>query len=306
VIALVTQITGARTSAASKRRISLPLSGSPKYLDSGREGWQDDQVSRASRFAVLVVLASVAVIAAAGCAPAPSLLTPGGAAPRPTTAAPVQLERAPGTATAPVALAGPIGSTGLFESTAWPRACAVLDDAGLRTVLPQAGRIAREPQSSQVTVFGVGRASTVQIPEASCAIGVELPDKDFDPAGGYNEYALTVAISIAGTPEMVAQNRGDPSDDERPTVLDGTPCLSRSSAQELTCTTSRVEFSVNRSSIGIPNPIDREAVIRYVHDGRTEVFRRDGGVPEIERRNQYETEVVLPEFARVILHNLGS
>lgn len=68
----------------------------------------------------------------------------------------------------------------------------------------------------------------------------------------------------------------------------------------------RVEFSVRRGSIGIPNPIDREAVIRYVHDGRTEVFRRDGGVPEVERRNRYETEVVLPEFARVILRNLGS
>jgi hypothetical protein len=105
---------------------------------------------------------------------------------------------------------------------------------------------------------------------------------------------------------MVARNRPDPSGDERPTVLDGTSCLSRGSAQELTCTTPRVEFSVRRGSIGIPNPIDQEAVIRYVHDGRTEVFRRDGGIPEVERRNRYETEVVLPEFARVILRNLGS
>jgi hypothetical protein len=110
---------------------------------------------------------------------------------------PVQLERAPRTATAPVALDGPIGPTGLFEPTAWPRACAVLDDAGLRTVLPQTGRIVREPRSGEITVFGVGRASTVQVPEASRDIGVELPDKDFDLAGGYNEYALTVEISIA-------------------------------------------------------------------------------------------------------------
>jgi hypothetical protein len=205
-----------------------------------------------------------------------------------------------------VALDGPIGPTGLFEPAAWPRACEVLDDAGLRTVLPQAGRIARTPGPGEITVFGVGRASTVHVPEMSCDIGVELPDKDFDPAGGYNEYALTVQIRIAGTPEMVAQNRRDPSGDERPTVLDGTSCLSRSSAQELTCTTSRVEFSVSRRSIGIPNPIDQEAVLRYAHDGRTEVFRRDGGVPEVERRNRYETEVVLPEFARVILRNLGS
>ena len=225
---------------------------------------------------------------------------------RPTTATPVQLERAPRTATAPVALDGPIGSTGLFEPAAWPRACAVLDDAGLRAVLPQTGRIAREPRPGEMTVLGVGRASTVQVPEASCDIGVELPDKDFDPAGGYNEYGLSVEIKIAGTPEMVAQNRRDPSVDERPTVLDGTACLSRNFAQELTCTTPRVVFSVRRSSIGIPNPIDREAVIRYVHDGRTEVFRRDGGVPEVERRNEYETGVVLPEFARVILRNLGS
>ncbi|TWF75272.1 hypothetical protein FHX44_111156 [Pseudonocardia hierapolitana] len=258
---------------------------------------------RAWGSSVLVVLAAIAAV---GCAPALPPLTAGGATPRPTTAAPVQLERAAPTATAPVALDGPIGPTGLFEPAAWPRACAVLDDTGLRTVLPGTGRIARKPRAGEMTVFGVGRASTVQVPEASCDIGVELPDKDFDPAGGYNEYALTVEIRIAGTPEMVAQNRRDPSGDERPTVLDGTSCLSRSSAQELTCTTSRVEFSVRRGSIGIPNPIDREAVIRYVHDGRTEVFRRDGGVPEVERRNRYETEVVLPEFARVILRNLGS
>jgi hypothetical protein len=263
-------------------------------------------VPRASRSPVLLVIAGVAAIAAAGCAPAFPPLAPGGATSGPTAAAPVQLASAPGTATAPVALDGPIGSTGLFEPAAWPRACAVLDDAGLRTVLPQTGRIARQPRSGEVTVFGVGRASTVQVPEASCDIGVELPDKDFDPAGGYNEYALTVGISIAGTPEMVTQNRRDPSGDEQPTVLDGTPCRSRSSAQELTCTTPRVVFSVGRSSIGIPNPIDGEAVIRYVHDGQTEVFRRDGGVPEVERRNRYETEVVLPEFARVILRNLGS
>lgn len=263
-------------------------------------------MSRTSRSPVLLVLASVAAIAAAGCAPALPPITPGAATDRPTTAAPVQLERAPSTATAPVALDGPIGPTGLFEPTAWPRACAVLDDAGLRTVLPQIGRTAREPRPGEISVFGVGRATTVQIPEASCDIGVELPDKDFDPAGGYNEYALGVEISIAGTPEMLAQNRRDPSGDERPTDLDGTPCLTRSSAQELTCMTPRVVFSVRRSSIGIPNPIDREAVIRYVHDGQTEIFRRDGGVPEVERRDRYETEVVLPEFARVILRNLGS
>ncbi|MHA6622569.1 hypothetical protein [Pseudonocardia sp. DLS-67] len=255
---------------------------------------------------MLLVLASVAAIAAAGCAPALPPLAPGGPSASPATATPVQLGHAPGTATAPVALDGPIGSAGLFEPTAWPRACAILDDAGLRTVLPQTGRTARESSSGEITVFGVGRATTVQIPEASCEIGVELPDKDFDPAGGYNEYGLGVEISIAGTPEMVAQNRRDPSGDERPTDLDGIPCLSRSSAQELTCMTPRVVFSVRRSSIGIPNPIDREAVIRYVHDGQTEIFRRDGGVPEVERRDRYETEVVLPEFARVILRNLGS
>lgn len=258
---------------------------------------------RVSRSPVLVVLA---VLATAGCAPGIGALGPGGGAARQTVAAPVQLDRAPSTATARVALDGPVGPTGLFEPAAWPRACAVLDDAGIRAVLPQTGRTVREPQSGEMTVLGVGRASTVQIPEASCVIGVELPDKDFNALGGYNEFSLSVDIHVAGKPAMVTQNRRDPSADNVPTVIDGTSCLKRVSAQELTCATPQAEFSVSRRSIGIPNPIDQEAVIRYVNDGRTEVFRRDGGVPEVERRNQYETEVVLPEFARVILRNLGA
>lgn len=262
-------------------------------------------MSRRLRHSVLVVLAGVAAAAAAGCA---SMLPmpPGGAASRPTEAAPVRLERAPSSATAPVALDGPIGATGLFEPAAWPRACALLDDAGARAVLPEAGRIARKPQPGEVRIFGAGRTSTVYVPEASCNIGVELPDKDFSADGGYNEYSLTVDISFAGRPEMVAKNRHEASAGERPTVLDGTQCMSNSSNQRLTCTTPRVEFSVRRGSIGIPNPIDRDAFIRYVHDGRTEVFRRNGGVPEIERHARYETEVALPEFARVVLRNLGS
>jgi hypothetical protein len=113
-------------------------------------------VPRAWGSSVLVVLAAIAAV---GCAPALPPLMPGGATPRPTTAAPVQLERAASTATAPVSLDGPIGPTGLFEPTAWPRACAVLDDTGLRTVLPGAGRIAREPRPGEMTVYGVGRTS---------------------------------------------------------------------------------------------------------------------------------------------------
>jgi hypothetical protein len=259
----------------------------------------------ASRSPILLTLVAVlAIAAAAGCAIAPPSRPRG--APEPRAATAVQLEDAPHAATAPVALDGPIGPTGLFESSSWPRACAVLDDAGLRAVLPQTGRIAQTPRSSEITVFGVGETATVTIPEASCDIGVELPDKDFDPAGGYNEYALTVQILVAGTSEMVRLNRSDPSADQQETLIDGTRCLSRISAQELTCTMSQVEFSVSRSPIGIPNPIDQEAVIRYVHDGRTEVFRRDGGVAGTQRLDRYETEVVLPELARVILRNLGA
>jgi hypothetical protein len=125
---------------APRRKLASGPSGRPtrrRRVGNGRS-WQDDQVPRASRFSVLVVLTRAAATAAAGCAPALSPLTPGGATPRPTTAAPL-------TATAALVLDGPIGSTGLFEPTAWLRACAVLDDAGLRTVLPQTGRIARDP-----------------------------------------------------------------------------------------------------------------------------------------------------------------
>jgi hypothetical protein len=261
-------------------------------------------VSR-SRSSMLVVITGIGLVVTAGCA---GLVPPGpgGATSRPTVATAVQLERAPSTATAPVPLDGPTGPTGLYEPAAWPRACALLDDAGIRAVLPQAGRTAREPQPSEMTVFGVGRASTVAIPEATCTIGVELPDKDFNALGGYNEYSLSVDVHVAGKPEMVTKNRHKASDDERPIAINGTTCLSRVSAQQLTCTTPRAEFSVSRRSIGIPNPIDREAVLRYVHDGKTEVFRRDGGIPEVQRRDQYETEVVLPEFAKVILRNLGA
>lgn len=258
---------------------------------------------RVSRSPVLLVLA---VMATAGCAPGFVPLGPGGGTPRQTVAAAVQLDHAPSTATARVALDGPVGSTGLFEPAAWPRACALLDDGGIRAVLPQTGRTVREPQSGEMTVFGVGRATDVQIPEASCKIGIELPDKDFSALGGFNEYSISVDIHVAGKPAMVTKNLRKADSSNLPTVIDGINCLKRVSAQQLTCATPQVEFSVSRGSFGIPNPIDQEAVIRYVHDGRTEVFRRDGGVPEVERRNQYETDVVLPEFARVILRNLGA
>lgn len=255
---------------------------------------------------------AVLVVLVAGCAvvgpPVPRDAAPRDAASpdaAPRTAEPVQLADAPTTPTAPVALDGPVGATGLFEPASWPRACALLDDAGLRAVLPQTGRIARTPSPGEVTVIGVGVADTVQIPEASCDIGVELPDKDFSPDGGYSEYSLRVDITFAGLPEMVELNQAEIYGAETETVLDGVRCLSSVATQQLTCTTPKVEFRVGRGSIGIPNPIDEEAVIRYVHDGRTEVFRRDGGVPEVERRDRYETEVVLPEIARVVLRNLG-
>jgi hypothetical protein len=63
-------------------------------------------------------------------------------------------------------------------------------------------------QSGEITVFGVGRASTVQVPEASCDIGVELPDKDFDPAGGYNEYALSCVAALVSASIGSAEEPG--------------------------------------------------------------------------------------------------
>jgi hypothetical protein len=219
-------------------------------------------------------------------------------------ATPIRVEAAPSLPTAPLRLDGPVDPSGFFVPTAWPSACELLDDAGLRAVLPQTTGIARTPEALQFEVLtpGSGWSPTITVGDGICDYRLELPGTALD--NSYAQHRLRVLVDTAGTAEIVEHNTVPKKINESPLMIDGVPCFSRTPSPEIRCQTAAVSFSVT-GYFGQKGNSDAEASIRYVRDGRTEVFRSGGGAAEVKRRARFEVDVVLPELVRVALHNLG-
>lgn len=156
-----------------------------------------------------------------------------------------------------LALTYPAGALATAET--WPRACDLLSDDDVRAFLPQAENITRTGKADS-TVFNVEafdptsryrwivKGQRIDMPEASCDIQFHLPHKSsFADPGPVA--VLTVAVSVAGDPEIVwgyswaLFPNSEPADPQL-VAAGGARACKGGPGRDITCTKGAVTFSV--------------------------------------------------------------
>jgi hypothetical protein len=215
--------------------------------------------------------AAIMLLACAACAPAAERTTP-----------PIRVA-APRLSRTRISLA-PAEADGVNRFDTWPKACALLTAADLRTVLPQVTRVEQTPRDQRVTVtnLGGGEADGHDVPGSSC-------ETRFWVAGSERQRhaepdVLRVEDVAVGDSDTVRDNYDALARGRRRSAsgLGALECVV--DARDYYCRTPRVVFSVGT---GASLYIDR-----FV------------GQPKKVEARTYWMNTVLPEFVRTVAAKL--
>lgn len=244
---------------------------------------------------MLLSLSAAVVVACGEAEPQPLVLEPAPAKP----------------AGKPIDLDLPRDPSGAFEFARWPRACDLLTDADIKTMLPQLTQVKREPEDQEISLLPEISNDAVPAPErrvtakgANCKYRLQLPAaglRDRDDTPGSSGASLVVSVEYAGTPKAVKLNFSGDVNANPIKVPDGRCYVTKNSAS-VDCRTGSLAFSIS-SDI---QPVEfegskfksegRKSIARYRVKGKTTTFT-DG----VLRSNKFLRDHLSVELVKTVL-----
>lgn len=175
-------------------------------------------------------------------------------------APPIEIGKAQGSGK-PIDYPTTYDSSGYFMFDQWPPACSFLTDAELKSVLPQATNIAREPGDEKIVLYPSSREVTAK--GADCTITFQLPGM-----------GASVLVSEETAGRLVTTlPKAELPPDEGQDVGDG--CRAGAISTEVHCAKGRVVFKLSTPFTYQERERSREKKIRYSVNGKVSTFDRE-------------------------------
>lgn len=216
---------------------------------------------------------------------------------------PLVMEPAPAKPGTRIDLDLPRDPSGAFAFDRWPKACALLTDADIKAVLPQATEVRREPEDQKINLLpeisndvAPAPPRTVTAKGANCRYVLQLPAaglRDRHDVPGSSGAFLRVSVDYAGTPTAVKKNLSV-GDDKPIEVPDGRCYGARA---EVSCRKVALAFTINSDF----QPVESEEgkyLHRYRVKGKTTTFPAGEG---ILRSQEYLRDHLSAELAKTVL-----
>jgi len=214
----------------------------------------------------------------------------------------------------PIALDRASDPSGAVAFDRWPRACELLTDDEIKSVLPQTTKVERESMDGETHikegVVNYGRYASVRdvaVKDGRCSFDLDIPATGLR-LSDLNPPRLEVHVDFAGTPAFVKLNF--PYRERQNSIgIAGGRCFKRG---EASCVKGPFAFSIRNQFLhqekDFADP-DLEWRDRYRVNGRTETISSPGGdSPEaneaFRRRQRLEMDHILVELATIILRKI--